>query len=303
MAVDSLIQDEYVRAVDARLSSDEAYVEYQMQEAHRALAFLSRFVDLAGARVLEVGAGRGGKGMAYACVGIKVTSLDVDILALETGANIARARGIPVRYLVADGACLPFPAEHYDAVLLDSVIEHTSDPYGILKECARVLKPQGIVFVVFPPYWGPLSGHIDDYVMFPWFHLLPHGLVRRVLLSRPAVGAIARPEDVYTQYISLNRLSIRWFQRMARKTGLHVAYAHARPFLTHPGIRLVAGILRALKHPPRVRHLFQVLVTARKEFNVATGLLFVFLSAIAPLVYVPFLQEIAAGGYKCVLRK
>lgn len=303
MPLESLIDSEYAQAVDARLQSHDAYVDYQMHEAQRAVPFLARFFPVQGARVLEVGTGRGGKGMAYACAGMEVTALDVDIPALEQGAATARARVIPIRFLVADGAQLPFPDGYFDAILFDSVIEHVVEPLAVMGECKRVLKTGGIVFVVFPPYYGPLSGHIDDYVMIPWFHLLPRGVVKRFLLARPAQPGFLTPHDAFAVYASLNRLTILRLKRMARQIDLRIEYMRVRPFLTHPGMRLAAGLLAVLKYPPRGQSLRIVWARARREFDLGTFLLFLLLSALAPLVYVPILQEVAAGGCKCVLKK
>ncbi|MCX7841308.1 MAG: class I SAM-dependent methyltransferase, partial [Anaerolineae bacterium] len=111
MSVESVIDAKYMDAVDARLESLEAYVEYQRQEAQRALPFLARFFDVQGARVLEIGAGRGGKGVAYAQAGMCVVALDVDVDALCVGLSAAQHARVTVNFLAGDGARLPFPAE------------------------------------------------------------------------------------------------------------------------------------------------------------------------------------------------
>jgi ubiquinone/menaquinone biosynthesis C-methylase UbiE len=303
MSIETIIDSDYSRAVDARLASYDDYIAYQMQEARRAVPFLSRFFSIQGARVLEVGTGRGGKGIAYAGAGMNVTALDVDAPSLELGARAAAARNASIRFLVGDGTRLPFPPGCFDAILLDSVIEHVSDPQALLGECERVLKRGGIVFVVFPPYFGPLSGHIDDYVMIPWFHLLPRGMVEKALLSRPRLSGILSPRDAYDVLETLNGLTVFAFKRMARRAHFELSYLRVRPFLTHPGTRLVVGLMAALKHPPRIRNLSNVLSRARHEFDLGTATLFILLTALAPLVLVPILQEVAAGGCKCVLKK
>ncbi len=183
MTIESVVDADYANAVDARLDSYAAYIEYQIQEARRALPFLAKFFEPRGARVLEIGAGRGGKGIAYALAGMRVVALDIDAESLRLGAANARSRHASIQFLAGAGEQLAFPANHFDAILLDSVIEHVQNPLRVLQECFRVLKPGGIVFVVFPPFYGPLSGHIDDYVMMPWFHLLPRRVVERELLQ------------------------------------------------------------------------------------------------------------------------
>ncbi|MEW5720141.1 MAG: class I SAM-dependent methyltransferase [Chloroflexota bacterium] len=293
----------YTQAVDSRLDSPEAYIEYQIHEARRALAFLARWFDLNTARVLEVGAGRGGKGIAYAQAGVRVTSVDVDIPALRLGADAARERGAAIDFLVADGVRLPFRADVFDAILLDSVIEHVTDPFALLRECQRVLRRGGIVFVVFPPFYGPLSGHIDDYVLIPWFHCLPREFVRRKLLAINRQIGILTPPGAYEVFATLNRLTIWRFRRDARRAGFAFAYWRVRPFLTHPGMRLVVGLLVALRQSPRWKNLRAVIARARREFTIGAFLLFLLLSALAPLVFIPFAQEIAAGGVKAVLKK
>jgi len=301
--IESVVDADYMQSVDARLNSFDAYIDYQTQEAKRAIPFLSQFFQIENARVLEVGAGRGGKGIAYARQGMRVTALDVDLESLALGARAAQTLGANVRFMAGDGEQLAFPNDLFDAVLLDSVIEHVHQPAAVLRECYRVLKPGGILFVIFPPFYGPLSGHIDDFVMIPWFHLLPRPVVKKFLLSLKRQQGILTPAIAYEVFATLNRLTIFQFRRKARRAGFQFAYFQVRPFLTHPGNRFAIGLVSALRHPPRLQNLRQVFARARHEFDFGTVVLFILLSAITPLVCVPILQEVAAGACKAVLRK
>ncbi len=293
----------YIESVDARLASHEAYIDYQMQEARRAIPFLAKYMRLQNARVLEVGAGLGGKGIAYSLEGMQVTSLDLEVESLTRAAQAATVRGAGIRFLAADGTRLPFSAGYFDAVLLDSVIEHVKDPAALLAECARVLKRGGIAFVVFPPFYGPLSGHIDDYILIPWFHLLPGQMVRRTLLAKRERKGILTAETAFEVFESLNGLTARRFKQRSQAAGFHFAYWRVRPFLTHPGTRLVMGLAGAVRRPPRLRQVTETLARAWREFDLGTFLLFIVLAGISPLVFVPVAQEIAAGGCKAVLVK
>jgi hypothetical protein len=104
-------------------------------------------------------------------------------------------------------------------------------------------------------------------------------------------------------YATLNGLTIFQFKRAVRHAGFRFDYLRVRPFLTHPGMRLVAGLISAMRCAPRGQNLRHVFSRARREFDLGTFALFLLLVALAPLVFVPLLQEIAAGGCKAILRK
>ena len=52
--------------------------------------------------------------------------------------------------MIADAHDLPFPDEHFDAVICQSVLEHVADPYRCVAEIYRVLKPDGLVYAETP---------------------------------------------------------------------------------------------------------------------------------------------------------
>jgi 2-polyprenyl-3-methyl-5-hydroxy-6-metoxy-1,4-benzoquinol methylase len=97
----------------------------------------------AGARVLDVGAGSG-------ILVEEARALGLDARGVEPSRWFvarARERGLPV-----EEGTLPHPAIQgpFDLVLLVDVIEHVSDPVGLLEESRRVLARDGVVAVVTP---------------------------------------------------------------------------------------------------------------------------------------------------------
>lgn len=64
--------------------------------------------------------------------------------------------------VVADGHHIPFRVESFDAVVLQSVIEHVLEPATMLAECARVLKPGGQIWVE-APFMYPVHEESDYY--------------------------------------------------------------------------------------------------------------------------------------------
>ncbi len=82
---------------------------------------------------------------------------DKIILNLGSGAKVIRKDIINIDFypfanmnIIADIAKLPFKDNSVDAIICESVLEHVKDPYGVVKEMRRVLKPGGLVYVTVP---------------------------------------------------------------------------------------------------------------------------------------------------------
>lgn len=120
-----------------------------------ALARVPLVHDLAGSTVmwvrhrengklLDVGCGNGHRLQVMRQLGWDVLGIEPDPHAVRA----ARQLGVPVLAGTLDEAGLS--SDTFDAVTLGNVIEHVHDPIGLLRDCARVLKPGGQVALVTP---------------------------------------------------------------------------------------------------------------------------------------------------------
>lgn len=64
-----------------------------------------------------------------------------------------------VKFMRADGRCLPFPDNSFDAVLSVATMEHVNGLDVFLAEVARVLKHKGFFYTEFSPIWSSGKGH------------------------------------------------------------------------------------------------------------------------------------------------
>ena len=95
-------------------------------------------------KLLELGCGSGAMLKAMEERGWQVQGVDFDPVA----AKVARARGLTVhqgtlwqqRYL----------DDTFDAVTASHFIEHVYDPVELLRECKRILKPEGLLVLITP---------------------------------------------------------------------------------------------------------------------------------------------------------
>jgi SAM-dependent methyltransferase len=69
--------------------------------------------------------------------------------------------------LVAPAEALPVPSESFDCLISSQVLEHVDDPYAVMREVHRVLKPGGVALV---STHGTVNYHPnpDDY--WRWTH-------------------------------------------------------------------------------------------------------------------------------------
>jgi SAM-dependent methyltransferase len=93
-----------------------------------------------GGAVVEIGAGFGRLGRCY--VG-KYREVHMVEPATNLREIAARTYGAAVSYHEASVYDLPFPADHFDAVLMVRVFHHLDRPDAALREIHRILKPGG----------------------------------------------------------------------------------------------------------------------------------------------------------------
>ena len=143
-----------------RAESPEAYRQFQAAQGERILASLERKGVRVAGSVLDLGCGLGGYSLALSERGARVVSADFSFPTLA---------GLPggLRPICADARHMPCADGAFDLVFCASLIEHVPDPIGMLREIRRVLKPSGLCYLSFPPFYSPRGGH-----QFSPYHLL-----------------------------------------------------------------------------------------------------------------------------------
>ena len=99
-----------------------------------------------GARVLDAGCGEGYGTDRLATVAGEATGVDLE----EPVIRRATARYPRVHFDAANLVSLPYEDGAFDAVVSLQVIEHLHSPQEFLTECARVLRPSGLLIISTP---------------------------------------------------------------------------------------------------------------------------------------------------------
>jgi ubiquinone/menaquinone biosynthesis C-methylase UbiE len=173
--------DAIARAGAIRRRSEHDYARFEYLRSAKIIESIERGgVSLQGP-VLDNGCGPGGTALSLAEETAFVVGLDLDARFRDAGVRLAKEKGIRnASFVQGDGSRLPFPDASFDLVLSHSVIEHVVDAEGYFRECSRVLRPGGALYLSTSPYLSLTGCHLPRLKVPIPVHLI---LGRRVALA------------------------------------------------------------------------------------------------------------------------
>jgi SAM-dependent methyltransferase len=184
------------------------------------------------------------------------------------GTQLAREHGLAnLHFAQADGQALPFRDACFDVVLSHAVIEHVPDAPLYLRECRRVLKPGGWMYLSTAPYLSFAGAHLPRLKVPVPLHLL---LGRRlafktfVQLARHAPWTLREPEyqNTFIKLARQNRLKhddllelvrVKRLRGQVGDAGFRVRYEHLQ--VTRTFRDLPAPVARWFRDSPLVQDL------------------------------------------------
>jgi len=184
---------------DLRFRSEHDYALFEYYRSAKVIAFLERAGVTVHGRVLDAGCGGGGMPLSLAEEASAVVGIDPVERFHDAGVRLGRERGLRnLHFALADGMALPFRDGTFDLVLSHAVIEHVADAPLYLRECARVLRPRGHVYLSTAPYLSFAGAHLPRLKVPVPLHLI---FGRRIafatfrVLARHAAWALKEPAN------------------------------------------------------------------------------------------------------------
>lgn len=177
-----------------------------------------------------------------------VYGVEVDPFLVTTARR--RLAAIPDMYPDGyDGEILPHGDGRFALVTSGHVIEHTASPERYLRECFRVLVPNGCMALEFPTRYH----HRELHTGLPSFEWLPRG-ARNICLRVVSSRHSPLPLRVRTLYASilgtgLRQVSPRGVRVMLARAGI----AHATVDLARPAPGIVRYVIRKLSSRTKER--------------------------------------------------
>lgn len=161
------------------------------------LSFIQKHCELQGAKVLDVGCGGGILSEGLAKAGAEVTGIDLAKKSIKVAKLHALDQGLTIDYQVVAVETLAeqTPAS-FDVVTCLEMLEHVPHPESVVRACANLVKPGGMVF------FSTLNRNAKAYLL-------------AVVGAEYVLRMLPRGTHEYARFIKPSELS-----RMARTAGL-----------------------------------------------------------------------------------
>jgi SAM-dependent methyltransferase len=196
--------------------------------AGRLLQLAGAVSELAppGGELLDLGCASGELARHLAGCGYRVTGCDIAPTMLRQAAAADVRHAVRWVRLEPGWQALPFADGSLDAVVSASVLEYVPDPGAVLAECARVLRPGGVLVCTVPDMTHPVR-----WLEWPLRLAASASLVTAVLSGAVRTGGTARfartgrtvrRAGQYLAYLRASRQRRRagWWRAAARRAGL-----------------------------------------------------------------------------------
>ncbi len=261
-----------------RFRSEYDYALFEYHRSAKVITFLERAGVHVGGRILDAGCGGGGMPLSLAEESDSVIGIDITARFRDAGHRLACERDVHnLAFARADGLSLPFRDDTFDLVLSHAVIEHVADARRYLGECARVLAPEGWLYLSTAPYLSFAGAHLPRLrVPIPLHLLLGRTLAFDTFrfLARHAAWTLREPADE-NSFIKaarrnepkeddlLEKVRVTRLRRQIADSGLHVV--HEDLHVTSTFRRLPVPLARWVRDSP----LTQDVVVGNMEYVLA----------------------------------
>lgn len=159
----------------------QQYIQFDL--AKQQLGRIRDIANLqAGQHLLDMGSGFGS--FVYVCREQGVLAHGIDIADYEI--KFARERyqqagldgDVTQIYRTGDAMKTDFPDNSFDVITAWNVLEHVPDYSALIQEVSRLLKPDGLFFMVAPNY---MAFRREAHYHLPWLPLLPRPIAKTYL--------------------------------------------------------------------------------------------------------------------------
>ncbi|MDB9883028.1 class I SAM-dependent methyltransferase [Bacteroidia bacterium] len=164
--------------------------------------------------VLEIGCGEAGNLKPFLDIGCKCVGIDISEGRIENGKKFFSGHPNESNLeLITEDIYDTVNPDEFDIIISRDVIEHIPNQEIFMARCRDFMKPDGLYFIGFPPWYNPFGGHqqlLKNKLLskLPYFHILPRGIYKAILKlfgeSEPQIKGML---EIYDTRITIDRLN------------------------------------------------------------------------------------------------
>lgn len=203
------------------------------------IPYISKFKTIdSNTKVLEIGCGEGGNlkpfvDMGCQCVGIDLNEQQIRNAELYFSEH---EHSENVKFVYSDIYDIDPNERQYDIIMLRDVIEHIHNQECFMSFVKGFMKPDGVIFFAFPPWFMPFGGHqqicVHKISKVPFIHLLPKNMYRGLLKSSGENdGTIESLLEIKETGITIER-----FERIVKREKFSIL--DKTPYLINPNYEI-----------------------------------------------------------------
>ena len=203
------------------------------QQVDNSLSYVLPFIEKTkpigpGTSVFEVGTAEGGVLLPFInrgcnCVGVDLAPQRIELAKGFLEKEFAEGKVQLICQNIYDADFLERYKNSFDIIILKDVIEHVPEQEKFIGYLKKFLKPGGLIFFGFPPWYMPFGGHQQVCrkkwaSVLPYYHILPRFMYKGILKMA------GEHEVVITELMEVKdtQITIERFERIIKKNGLKV---------------------------------------------------------------------------------
>ncbi|MBU1164534.1 class I SAM-dependent methyltransferase [Patescibacteria group bacterium] len=197
-------------------------------------------------KVVDIGCGFGGSIQPFMEIGCSVVGVDLDkerLLAAKGLLDVNQPKQ-NIKLLNIDITKENFQKEfshNFDLIILKDTIEHVEKKHIFIGHILNIIKPNGKIFICFPPWHMPFGGHQQGcqsriLSRLPYFHLLP------VFLYKLMLNIFNEDQDLISRLLRIKHdgISIDAFEKILDSNNLKIVEKEL--FLINPIYKYKFGL-------------------------------------------------------------
>jgi len=191
-------------------------MSYTKLQENNEINLLEKIIpNLKEKKILDLGCGRGEFLTTMKAKGYDIIGIEPDPNKFEAIERNKKENRVEVKVIRAPGEKMPFQSATFDVVYCNNVLEHCKNPYQLLEESYRVLKPEGQMYLIVINRFG----FRDPHYHLKFLNWMPRWLGEKYITLRGKSKHSIHKTESRNKLSEMHYFTFNGFKKIADKIG------------------------------------------------------------------------------------